>query len=102
MNRLIEKCFIPGNTCCELNVAKQIDIHSNSYQLIYYDRNNDWELYGLQKDPSELYNIYGNADYKETQNSLKNELQIQMKKFKGNIWDIPSKKTYALLKTDIS
>lgn len=69
----------------EHNVAKHIGVRSDRYKLIYYYENNDWELYDLQKDPSELNNVYGNPAYKEIQDSLKNELQIQMKKFKDNI-----------------
>ena len=69
----------------EQNVAKHIGVRSDRYKLIYYYENNDWELYDLQKDPNELNNVYGNPDYKQIQDSLKNELQIQMKKFKDNL-----------------
>jgi arylsulfatase A-like enzyme len=69
----------------EHNVAKHIGVRSDRYKLIYFYENNEWELYDLQKDSSELNNVYGNPEYKQIQDSLKNELQIQMKKFKDNI-----------------
>ncbi|MEO8413642.1 MAG: sulfatase [Ginsengibacter sp.] len=69
----------------EHNVAKHIGIRSDRYKLINYYENNDWELYDLQKDPSELHNIYDDPAYTEIQDSLKTELQVQMKKFKDNI-----------------
>jgi len=69
----------------EHNVAKHIGVRSDRYKLIFYYENKEWELYDLQKDPDELNNVYGNPDYKQIQDSLKNELQIQMKKFKDNL-----------------
>jgi arylsulfatase A-like enzyme len=69
----------------EHNVAKHIGVRSDRYRLIYYYENGDWELYDLQKDPNELNNIYNKPDYQKIQDSLKNELQVQMKKFKDQI-----------------
>ena len=69
----------------EHNVAKNIGIRSDRYKLINYYENGDWELYDLQKDPSELHNVYNDPACKTIQDSLQNELQIQMKKFKDNI-----------------
>ena len=69
----------------EHNVAKNVGVRSDRYKLINYYENGDWELYDLQKDPNELHNVYNDPAYKEVQDSLKNELQIQMKKFKDSI-----------------
>lgn len=69
----------------EHNVAKHIGVRSDRYKLIYYYENHDWELYDLQKDPMEVNNVYDNPAYKQIQDSLKSELQTQMKKFKDNI-----------------
>jgi len=69
----------------EHNVAKHIGVRSDRYKLIYYYEYGDWELYDLQKDPDELNNVYDNPDHQQIQDSLKNELQVQIKKFKDNI-----------------
>lgn len=69
----------------EHNVAKHVGVRSDRYKLINYYENGDWELYDLQKDPHELNNVYNNPDYKQIQDSLKNELQVQMKKFNDHI-----------------
>ena len=69
----------------EHNVAKHIGVRSDRHKLIYYYENKDWELYDLRKDPLELNNVYNNPSYKNIQDSLKYELQFQMKKFKDNI-----------------
>lgn len=69
----------------EHNVAKHIGVRSDRYKLIYYYENKDWELYDLQKDPREMNNVYDVPSYKKIQDSLKNELQVQMKKFDDQI-----------------
>ncbi|HEU5366411.1 MAG TPA: sulfatase [Hanamia sp.] len=69
----------------EHNVAKHIGVRSDRYKLIYYYENKDWELYDLKNDPHELNNVYNNPSYQKIQDSLKDELQIQMKKFKDSI-----------------
>ncbi len=52
------------------NVAKHIGVRSDRYKLIYFFQNNDWELYDLEKDPTEINNVYGQSEYKEVQNEL--------------------------------
>ena len=69
----------------EHNVAKNVGIRSDRYKLISYYENGDWELYDLQTDPTELHNVYNDPAYHQIQDSLKNELQIQMKKFNDSI-----------------
>ncbi|HZW70655.1 MAG TPA: sulfatase [Hanamia sp.] len=69
----------------EHNVAKHIGVRSDRYKLIYYYENGDWELYDLQKDPNELNNVYGKPEYKSVKDSLSNELNVQIKKYKDNI-----------------
>lgn len=69
----------------EHNVAKHVGVRSDRYKLIYYYENKDWELYDLQKDPSELNNVYGKPGYKDIEAILENELQTQMKQFKDSI-----------------
>lgn len=67
------------------NVAKHIGIRSERYKLINFYENNEWELYDLQKDPSELHNVYNDPSYKNILSSLKTELQNQMKTLKDHI-----------------
>ena len=66
-------------------MAKHIGVRSDRYKLIFYYENNDWELYDLQKDPNELNNVYGNHEYKNVQDSLSNELNVQMKKYNDSV-----------------
>jgi N-acetylglucosamine-6-sulfatase len=39
----------------------------------------EWEMFDLAKDPEEMNNIYGNVEYAEIQDSLKQQLkQLQL------------------------
>ncbi|MEP7232183.1 MAG: sulfatase/phosphatase domain-containing protein [Ginsengibacter sp.] len=60
-------------------------VRSDRYKLIYFYENNEWELYDLKNDPSELHNVYNNISYKKIQDEMKSELKIQMKKYKDSI-----------------
>jgi arylsulfatase A-like enzyme len=69
----------------EHNVAKHVGVRSDRYKLIYFYENNEWELYDLKNDPSELHNIYNVSSYKKIQDILKNELHKQMQKYRDTI-----------------
>jgi arylsulfatase A-like enzyme len=69
----------------EHNVAKHVGVRSERYKLIHFYENNDWELYDLKKDTLELNNIYNDPAYLKIQESLKNELLLQMKKYKDHL-----------------
>ncbi|MDA9588513.1 DUF4976 domain-containing protein [Flavobacteriaceae bacterium] len=62
-------------------VKRHYGIRTERYKLMhfYYDIN-EWELYDLEKDPSEMNNLYNKPDYKEVQENLHlrlNELRNQ-------------------------
>lgn len=69
----------------EHNVAKHIGVRSDRYKLIYFYENDEWELYDLQKDSSELHNVYNDPSYREVRDSLKNTLKEQIKKYSDTI-----------------
>lgn len=46
------------------NVKRHYGVHTDRYKLIHFYYNNDeWELYDLEKDPSEMRNIYNDNSY---------------------------------------
>jgi arylsulfatase A-like enzyme len=59
----------------EHKVAKHIGVRTNRYKLIYFYENNDWELYDLKTDKSEMNNQYGNANYTKVQIMMKQKLK---------------------------
>jgi arylsulfatase A-like enzyme len=66
----------------EHNVAKHIGVRSDSYKLIYFYENNEWEFYDLQKDPEELNNVYTKPAYKKEMSEMKNTLIEMQQKYK--------------------
>lgn len=59
----------------EHSVSPHFGISTGRYKLIrFYKRVESWELYDLQKDTSEMKNIYGDKKYKKLTKKLKNEL----------------------------
>jgi len=56
-------------------VKRHYGVRTKRYKLIHFYRDIDaWELYDLQKDPSELKNVYGNPEYAPIVKQLKAEL----------------------------
>jgi arylsulfatase A-like enzyme len=52
-------------------VARHYGVRTDRYKLVYYYRNDEWELFDLLEDPDDQINLYGKADYKEVQVDLK-------------------------------
>jgi uncharacterized sulfatase len=62
-------------------VKRHYGVRTDRYKLMhFYDDNDQWELYDLEKDPTEAHNLYGDAQYAEVQSQLHarlKELQAQ-------------------------
>ncbi|MEK9612847.1 MAG: sulfatase [Flavobacteriaceae bacterium] len=56
-------------------VKRHYGIRTERYKLMhfYYDID-EWELYDLEKDPSEMVNVYNNPEYQTVQEELHNRL----------------------------
>ena len=52
-------------------VKRHYGVRTNRYKLIhfYYDID-EWELYDLEQDPSEMKNLYGKKEYKAVQKKM--------------------------------
>ena len=60
----------------EHQVMRHFGVRTDRYKLIHFYHDQDfWELYDLQKDPSEMNNIYGQEGYEELTLMLRNELE---------------------------
>ena len=69
----------------EHHVKRHYGIRTDRYKLIhfYYDID-EWELYDLEKDPSEMNNVYNNPDYDSIQNEIHKKLEEIRKKYKDS------------------
>ncbi|MBW2713675.1 MAG: DUF4976 domain-containing protein, partial [Deltaproteobacteria bacterium] len=57
------------------NVQPHYGVRTGRYKLIHFYNIDEWELYDLKKDPNELQSVYGNPEYAEQVNQLKQELR---------------------------
>ncbi len=64
------------------NVAAHYGIRTMRYKLIYYHKLNQWELYDLSKDPTEMKNLVTDPAYKKTLDALKQEMYRLKKELK--------------------
>ena len=56
-------------------VKKMYGVRTNRYKLIHvYDDIDEWELYDLQKDPQEVYNLIDDSDYADIKAELHKKL----------------------------
>ncbi|UCC23730.1 MAG: sulfatase [Planctomycetota bacterium] len=69
------------------NIAAHFGVRTKRYKLIYYyglpldargarerPTRPEWELFDLEKDPREMYNVYGKPEYSDIAEKLKAEL----------------------------
>jgi hypothetical protein len=66
-------------------IPRHYGIRTQRYKLMhFYQFGNEWELYDLKKDPDELNNIYGQAEYAKLQQRIKNRLVRLQKHYEDN------------------
>jgi arylsulfatase A-like enzyme len=51
-----------------------LGVRTHTHKLIYFDRIDQWEMYDLQQDPTEMNNLYDNPEFQHVVQSLKTEL----------------------------
>jgi arylsulfatase A-like enzyme len=66
----------------EHKVAKHIGVRTDRYKLIYFYENNEWELYDLEKDGSEMNNLYNDPAHKDIVSKLKRTLVALKQQYK--------------------
>jgi arylsulfatase A-like enzyme len=56
-------------------VKRHYGVRDERYKLIhFYNDIDQWELYDLKKDPSEMHNLYGEKKYEQKVKKLKKEI----------------------------
>ena len=69
----------------EHKVAKHVGVRTDRYKLIYFYENKDWELYDLEKDKTEMNNLYGQPAYKKVQEMMKQQLKQLIAQYKDTV-----------------
>jgi arylsulfatase A-like enzyme len=58
----------------EHKVAKHVGVRTDRYKLIYFYEKEEWELYDLKKDKSEMNNVYNDPAYSKVKMDMKKNL----------------------------
>ena len=57
-------------------VKRHYGVRTERYKLIhFYNDIDEWELYDLQEDPTEMHNLYGQPGYEQVTEDLRAELK---------------------------
>ncbi|MBR8534489.1 sulfatase [Carboxylicivirga sediminis] len=68
------------------SVSRHYGVRTERYKLIhFYHKMDEWELYDLQRDPSEMNNLYGQPGYEEITRNLKKRLDELQEQYKETI-----------------
>ena len=73
----------------EHNVPRHEGVRDNRYKLINFYSNDGLNLFDLEKDPNEMFNVAQNPEYYNVLQELKNKLQLARKQY-----DLPPLKKY--------
>ena len=74
-------------------VRQHVGIRSDRYKLIHYNKINEWELFDLKEDPSEMKSVYNDAAYAKIQEEMTSALSA-MKIEVGDTLSLKSSSVY--------
>lgn len=62
-------------------VPQHFGVRTDRHKLIYFPKNNQWNLFDLQNDPTEMTSVHADPAYKRTRDELTEEFQRLRVKF---------------------
>ncbi len=65
-------------------VPRHNGIRTNRYKLLNFYEFGEWEFYDLKSDPDEYNNLYGNPEYAQLINRMKNQLKRLEEKYEDD------------------
>ena len=69
------------------SVARHYGVRTNRYTLAYYPAYDEWELFDLKTDPEQIQSVYGDPEYAEIQQELKNKIDDLQERYEDDTWD---------------
>ena len=67
-------------------VARHYGIRTDRYTLAHFPDHDEWELFDLEADPDQLTSVYGNAEYADVQEYLKQRLSELQEQYEDDTW----------------
>ncbi|MDZ7693978.1 MAG: DUF4976 domain-containing protein [Balneolaceae bacterium] len=54
---------------------------------MHYPDHGEWELFDLETDPEQIQSVYGEPEYAEIQQELKNRINQLQEQYEDDTWD---------------
>ena len=67
-------------------VARHFGVRTGQYTLVHFPDHNEWELFDLETDPNQLTSVYGDPDYEEIKQQLKNKIIELQEQYGDDSW----------------
>jgi arylsulfatase A-like enzyme len=68
-------------------VARHYGIRTDRYTLVHFPDHGEWELFDLEMDPNQIQSVYGESEYAEIQQDLKNKIDELQGYYGDDSWD---------------
>ncbi|MEX0772200.1 MAG: sulfatase/phosphatase domain-containing protein [Balneolales bacterium] len=69
------------------DVAPHYGVRTEQYTLAHYPDYDEWELFDLEADPDQLESVYGDPEYADVQQRLKNKLDELQEQYEDDTWN---------------
>lgn len=69
------------------SVAQHYGIRTDQFTLAHYPNQGEWELFDLEEDPEQLNNVYGEDEYADVQQRLKDQLSELQEQYGDDTWE---------------
>ena len=67
-------------------VARHYGVRTDQYTLAHFPDHNEWELFDLAADPDQLQSVYGEPEYAEIQQQLKDRIDALQEQYGDDTW----------------
>lgn len=68
-------------------VAQHYGVRTDRYTLVHYPNHEEWELFDLETDPEQIQSVYGDPEYADIQQALKNRIDELQEQYEDDTWD---------------
>lgn len=68
-------------------VPQHFGVRTKTMKLFYLPKTDEWQMFDLVKDPNETFNVYGKAEYADSQSRLTTEYHRLREKFAAPDYD---------------
>jgi arylsulfatase A-like enzyme len=76
----------PGSPRTSFDIARHYGLRTYHYTLVHFYDYDEWELFDLAADPDQLTSVYGDPEYADIQQELKEKLDALQEQYGDDTW----------------